>query len=159
MKSKIAIYETHKEAVDALKMLHDHGFPMKNVSLIGTAEIVDDHIHVRTSDALQKAPAVIGMGAGTVIGLLSGIGVFTIPGFGFLYGADALVGAIAGLDLGIVTGGLITFFSYLGVKENEVVKYEEHLREGKFMVALKGSVEDIEKAEQILHTEGAHLKL
>ena len=38
MKSKIAIYETHKEAVDALKMLHDHGFPMKNVSLIGTAE-------------------------------------------------------------------------------------------------------------------------
>ncbi|KGO89811.1 hypothetical protein [Flavobacterium suncheonense] len=159
MKSKIAIYETHKEAVDAIKTLHDHGFPMKNVSLIGTAEVIDDHIHVRTSDVVQKAPAVIGIGAGTVIGLLSGIGVFTIPGFGFLYGAGALVGAVAGFDLGIVTGGLISFFAYLGIKEDEVVKYEEHLKEGKFMVVLNGSMEEIEQAEHILHTEGAHLEL
>lgn len=159
MKSKIAIYETHKEAVDAVKMLYDHGFPMKNVSLIGTAEIIDDHIHVRTSDVMQKTPAVIGMGAGTVVGLLSGIGVFAIPGFGFLYGAGALVGAIAGFDLGFVAGGIISILSFLGIKEDEVVKYEEHLKEGKFMVALNGSEEEIEKAEHILHTEGTHLEI
>ncbi|MCG2610844.1 hypothetical protein LZZ90_04935 [Flavobacterium sp. SM15] len=158
MKSKIAIYDSHKKAVDALKVLSDHNFPMSNVSLLGTAEIIDDHIHVRSSDTLQKAPAIIGMGAGTVIGLLSGIGVFTIPGFAFLYGAGALVGAIAGFDLGIVTGGVISFFSLLGIKEDEVVKYEEHLKEGRFMVILSGSLEEIEKAEQVLHTEGTHLE-
>ncbi|MEW5674802.1 hypothetical protein ABGT15_00630 [Flavobacterium enshiense] len=145
--------------MDAIKVLNDHDFPMKNVSLIGTAEVIDDHIHVRTSDVVQKAPAVIGMGAGTVIGLLSGIGVFAIPGFGFLYGAGALVGAIAGFDLGIVTGGLISFFSYLGIKEDEVVQYEEHLKEGKFIVVVNGSLEEVERAEHILHTEGAHLEL
>ncbi|ESU28923.1 hypothetical protein FLJC2902T_09550 [Flavobacterium limnosediminis JC2902] len=159
MKSKIAVYETHQKAVDAIKVLNDEGFPMENVSLIGTAEIVDDHIHMRSVDTFQKAPAVIGMGAGTVIGLLSGIGVFTIPGFGFLYGAGALIGAIAGFDLGIITGGLISFLSLLGIKDNEVLKYEEHLKEGKFMVIVNGTLEEIESAEHILHTEGTHLEM
>ncbi|HSD13728.1 MAG TPA: hypothetical protein VLB74_03695 [Flavobacterium sp.] len=158
MKSKIAIYDTHKEAVDAIKVLNDQEFPMSNVSLLGKAEIIDDHIHMSSVDTLQKAPAVIGMGAGTVIGLLSGIGVFTIPGFGFLYGAGALIGAIAGFDLGIITGGLISFFSLLGIKEDEVLKYEEHLNEGKFMVIVNGTLEEIELAEHILHTEGTHLE-
>lgn len=158
MKSKIAIYNTHDEAVEAVKVLNGQDFPMDNVSLLGTAEVIEDHIHVRSMDTIKKAPAVIGMGAGTVIGLLSGIGIFTIPGFGFLYGAGALVGAIAGFDLGIVTGGLISFLSYIGIKEDSVVKCEEHLKEGKFMVIVKGSLEEIEKAEHILHTEGTHLE-
>lgn len=158
MKSKIAVYETHEEAIDAIKVLNDQDFPMSNVSLLGTAEIVEDHIHVRSTDTFKKAPAVIGMGAGTVIGLLSGIGVFTIPGFGFLYGAGALIGAIAGFDLGIVTGGLVSFLSLVGVKDDVVVKCEEHLKEGRFMVVVNGSIEEVEKAEHILHTEGTHLE-
>lgn len=158
MKSKIAIYNTHDEAVDAVKVLNDQDFPMRNVSLLGTAEVVEDHIHVRSMDRIKKAPAVIGMGAGTVIGLLSGIGIFTIPGFGFLYGAGALVGAIAGLDLGIVTGGLISFLTFIGIKEDNIVRCQEHLKEGKFMVIVNGTMEEIEKAEHILHTEGTHLE-
>lgn len=159
MKSKIAIYNTHEEAVEAVKVLNDQKFPMSNVSLLGTAEVIEDHIHVRSIDAIKKAPAIIGMGAGTVIGLLSGIGVFTIPGFGFLYGAGALVGAIAGFDLGIVTGGLISFLSFIGIKEDNIVRCEEHLKEGKFVVVVNGSLEEIEQAEHILHTEGTHLEL
>lgn len=158
MKSKIAIYETHEGALEAVKALNEEGFPMSNVSLIGTAEVVDDHIHVRSMDTVKNAPAVIGMGAGTVIGLLSGIGIFTIPGFGFLYGAGALIGAIAGFDLGIITGGVISFFTHLGIKEDSVVKCEEHLKEGRFMVVINGSIEDVERAEHILHAEGAHLE-
>ena len=159
MKSKIAIYNTHDEAVEAVKVLNDQNFPMNNVSLLGTAEVIEDHIHVRSMDTVKKVPAIIGMGAGTVIGLLSGIGIFTIPGFGFLYGAGALVGAIAGFDIGIVTGGLISFFSYIGIKEDSVVKCHEHLKEGKFMIIVNGSLEEIEEAEHILHTDGTHLEL
>lgn len=158
MKSKIAIYNTHDEAVEAVKVLNDQDFPMNNVSLLGTAEVIEDHIHVRSMDTIKKAPAIIGMGAGTLIGLLSGIGIFTIPGFGFLYGAGALVGAIAGFDLGIVTGGFISFLSYIGIKEDSVVKCQEHLKEGKFMIVVTGSLDEIEEAEHILHTDGTHLE-
>ena len=139
-------------------MLSQKDFPMDNVSLLGKAEVIEDHIHIKSLDTIKKAPALVGMGAGTLIGLLSGIGVFAIPGFGFLYGAGALVGIIAGLDLGLVAGGFISLLTFTGIKEEEVVKCEEHLKEGKFMVIVNGAKEEIERAKHILHTEGNHLE-
>lgn len=159
MESQIAIYDTHEQAVNAVKMLNQHGFPMDNVSLLGKAEVIEDHIQIKSLDTIKKAPALVGMGAGTLIGLLSGVGVFAIPGFGFLYGAGALVGIIAGLDLGLIAGGAISLLSFTGIKEEEVVKCQEHLKEGKFMVIVKGAKEEIEKAKRILHIEGNHLEL
>lgn len=157
MKAKIAVYDSHEKAVSALKNLANQNFPMKSVSLIGKSEMIDDHIHLKSLTSAKNAPALIGMSAGTLIGLLSGIGVFTIPGFGFLYGAGALVGAIGGFDLGLITGGLSTIFIHLGIKKDHVVKYEEHLNQGKFIIIINGEVEDVLKAEKILHTEGQHL--
>jgi hypothetical protein len=159
MESQIAIYDTHEKAVNAIKELSQHDFSMDNVSLLGKAEVIEDHIHIKSLDTIKKTPALVGMGAGTLIGLLSGIGVFAIPGFGFLYGAGAFIGIIAGLDLGLVTGGFISLLAFTGIKEEEVVKCEEHLKEGKFMVIVKGSDEEIKRAKHILHTEGNHLEL
>jgi hypothetical protein len=158
MKSQIAIYDTHEKAVNAIKVLSEHDFPMDNVSLLGKAEVIEDHIHIKSLDTIKEAPALVGMGAGTLIGLLSGIGVFTIPGFGFLYGAGALVGIIAGLDLGIVAGGFISLLTFIGIKEDKVVKCHEHLKEGKFIVIVNGPKEEIQSAKHILHTEGNHLE-
>ena len=42
---------------------------------------------------------------------------------------------------------------------NAIVKYEEHIKEGRFLVIVKGPLEEIEQAEHILHTEGTHLGL
>jgi hypothetical protein len=159
MESQIAIYDTHEKAVNAIKMLSHNKFPMDDVSLLGKAEIIEDHIHIKSLDTIEKTPVMVGMGAGTLIGLLSGIGVFAIPGFGFLYGAGALVGIIAGLDLGLVAGSFITLLASTGLKEEEVVKCQEHLKEGKFIVIVNGSIREIEKAKHILHTEGNHFEL
>ena len=159
MESQIAIYDTHEKAVNAIKLLSHQDFPMEHVSLLGRAEVIEDHIHIQSLDTIKKAPALVGMGAGTLIGLLSGIGVFAIPGFGFLYGAGALIGIIAGLDLGLIAGGFISLLTFTGIKEEEVVKCQEHLKEGKFMVIVKGAKAEIEKAKRILHTEGNHIEL
>ncbi|MBF4471257.1 DUF1269 domain-containing protein [Flavobacterium sp. HJJ] len=159
MKSQIAVYDTHDKAVSAIKRLSQENFSMDHVSLLGKAEVIEDHIQVKSLDTIKKTPAVIGMGAGTLLGLLSGVGVFAIPGFGFLYGAGALVGIIAGLDLGLIAGGAISLLSFTGLKEEEVVKCQEHLKEGKFMVIVKGAQEEIERAKHILHTDGDHLEM
>lgn len=158
MESKIAVYDTHEKAINAVKVLNEHDFPMDRVSLLGKAEIAEDNIHVKSLDTLKETPAIVGMGAGTILGLLSGIGVLTIPGFGFLYGAGALIGAIAGLDIGIIAGGLITLLTFIGIKKDSVVKVNEHLKTGKFIVVVKGTLSEIERAEHILHTEGTHLE-
>ncbi|MBW4361523.1 hypothetical protein [Flavobacterium taihuense] len=158
MESQIAIYDTHEKAINAIKELSQNDFPMENVSLLGKAEVIEDHIQIKSLDTIKKTPAMVGMGAGTLIGLLTGIGVFAIPGFGFLYGAGALIGIIAGLDLGLITGGFISLLAFTGIKEEQVVKCQEHLKEGKFAVLVNGSVKEIETAKHILHTEGSHLE-
>lgn len=159
MDSKIAVYDTHQKAVSAIKALKESGIPLENISLLGKAEILEDNIHVKTIETVKETPAFIGIGAGAILGLLSGIGVLTIPGFGFLYGAGALIGLIGGLDLGIIGGGLVSLLAFIGFKEDIVIRMDEHLKEGKFIVITKGSLEEVEKAEHVLHTEGTHLEI
>ena len=52
--------------------------------------------------------------------MLTGLGLFAIPGFGVLFGAGAVIGAFAGFDAGIIAGGLSTILVELAIKEESV---------------------------------------
>ena len=158
MQAKVAVFESHEKAFNAVKLLNEKKFPLRNVSIIGKAVIVKDNIHLKSNDVIVNAPLAIGTIAGAVTGILTGIGIFAVPGLGFLYGAGAFVGMMGGLDLGILGGGLGTILAFIGVKKDSVVKYEDHLHEGKYLLLVHGSMDDIVKAEHILHTEGTHLE-
>jgi uncharacterized membrane protein len=150
MEAKIGVFDTHGKALKAVELLIEKGIDAKAISLIGKAEVIDDHIHVRSNEVIKDTPAFLGVGAGVVVGVLTGMGVFAIPGFGFLYGAGAAIGAIAGFDIGLVGGGIATLLTSLGIKKDHIIQYHEHLNEGKFLVMLHGTVEQIAKAESIL---------
>ncbi len=102
MEVKVAVYDTHEKALNAVRKLDDNKFPLTEVSIIGKAELIEDHMHIKSTEPMVNAPAAIGSVAGIVAGILTGIGIFAIPGFGFLYGAGAVIGAIGGFDIGII---------------------------------------------------------
>lgn len=154
MKKSIAVFSSHDEAHEGLEALKEAGISMNKISIIGKADIVDDKIHVKSNKALIAAPTVAGTVIGTTVGLMTGIGLFAIPGLGVLFGAGAIIGAFAGFDAGLIAGGLTTILVELGIKEDNI-KYEEHIKEGKFLMFIDGSEDEIEKAERIL--EGKHL--
>jgi hypothetical protein len=54
---------------------------------------------------------------------------------------------------------LFSILTTIGFPKDSVVKYEQHIVEGKFLVIINGTLEEIEKAEHILHTEGTHLEI
>ena len=159
MKSQVAIYENHELAIKALERLKDAEFPMEKTSLIGQAEIVDDHVHVKSLDDMRVKATGLGVVATSTLGLLTGLGIFAVPGLGFLYGAGALVGAIAGAEIGLVGSGLLSILTTIGFHSDYIVKYEQHIKEGRFLVIVNGTLEEIERAEHVLHTEGTHLEL
>ena len=159
MKLKVGVYPSHEKAIQAIQALGKANYPLNKVSIIGKAEIIDDHVHVKSFDTVKNSPLMIGSIVGPLLGLITGLGVFAIPGFGFLYGAGAVIGAIAGFDLGLVGGGIITLLVTLGIKKESTIKYEEHLAAGKSLVIVEGNLQEIERAEKILHTEGIHLEL
>jgi len=154
MKKSISIFKSHEEAVHALHELKESGVDMTKVSLIGKAEIVDDQIHVKSNKGLIAAPMVAGTVLGTTLGLMTGIGLFAIPGFGVLFGAGAVIGALAGFEVGVATGGLTTILVELGVKEDHIA-FEEHVKEGRFLLMIDGTEEEIAKAEMVI--QGKHL--
>ncbi len=159
MKTLIAIYDTHADAVNALSALKENHFSMKDVSLLGKAEVIEDHLHIRSFDKAENTPVLLGTGGGVIAGLLTGIGVFAVPGFGFLYGAGAVIGAIAGFDIGLVAGGIGSLMTTLGLEEKHTKKVKEHLEKGKYSVLVKGSEDDILKAEKVLEEEGSHFEI
>jgi len=159
MKSKIAVYDTHEKAVKGIKSLTANKIDAKQISLIGKAENKDNHIQHINKKAIEEGTVFIGAGAGVLTGLLSGLGLFVIPGFGFLYGVGAVVGAIGGLDLGIMAGGLSAVAEAIGLKGDKSADYEKHLNEGNYIVIVQGDAAVVDKAEKILHTEGTLLIL
>src|SRR5688572_5713653 len=159
MKAIVAVYDDHDKAVAALKSMAKAEFPMERVSIIGHADVVDEHVTVRSNDSVKNAPLAVGAIIGPVLGLLTGVGVFAIPGLGFLYGAGALIGALAGLEIGIAGGGILTLLATVGIDDNYAVKYDEHIKSGKFLVIVKGEESEVRLAKEILHTEGNHFEM
>ena len=154
MKTTVAIYNSHDDAIHALKSLSECNFPMKDVSIVGQAEITEDKIHLKSNNSLITAtPLIAGSTIGTILGILVGVGTIAIPGAGFLFGAGAIVGAFGGFEIGALAGGIGSIFLTLGLGEDDVVKYEQHIKEGKYLLVIKGSEVEAETTQNILDHE------
>ncbi|MCW3122047.1 MAG: hypothetical protein JWQ38_1539 [Flavipsychrobacter sp.] len=158
MNATIGIYDNHDLAVEAVQKLKDANYPVNQLSIMGKAqeEGVDSEMHITPKSPIKVAGLGVGTALGTTLGVLAGVGVFAIPGLGFLYGAGALVGAIAGFDFGLIGGGIASVLATVGVKDENMKKYHDALDAGKFIVVAHGSEEDVNKARMELHTHGTH---
>jgi hypothetical protein len=159
MLSKVGIYESHEQALAAVARLNQEHYPIDKISIIGEAQIINDHMYLKSLDSVTNMPIALGAAAGIVSGLLSGIGILAIPGFGFLYGAGAIVGAFGGFDLGLIGGGLAAIFIHFGVNKNDLIKYEEHIKAGRFLVVANGTLKEILQAERILQRNNDQILL
>lgn len=158
MNTTIGIYSNHDTAVEAILKLKGSGYPVANLSLVGLMdeEKVDDQRHVTPVNPLKPVGLGIGTVVGTTLGILTGIGIFAIPGFGFLFGAGAVAGAVAGFDFGIIGGGIAAVVSTLGVKDDIAEKYHDALAAGKYLVVAHGSKEEVNQAKMLLHELDTH---
>ncbi|MBS1782685.1 MAG: hypothetical protein JSS78_06445 [Bacteroidetes bacterium] len=138
-KTIIAVYENHDDAIKAVEELKSKGFGKRHISLVGKLDVDDD----MDSHAMSKATKGVGATVilGTTAGVLSGVGLIAIPGLGFLYGAGALVGAIAGFDFGAIAGGVVANLLLDGEKSIIADSYDEQLKAGNTLVVLKTTPE------------------
>jgi hypothetical protein len=161
MNATIGIYDTHDLAVAAVEELKDAGFPVSELSIMGLAEteVIDNKMHILPKSNIKAGGLGVGTALGTTLGILTGVGIFAIPGLGFLYGAGALVGAIAGFDFGLMGGGIASALATVGVKDEVAKQYHDALAAGKFLVVVHGKDEDVNRAKGILHEHGTHDEL
>ena len=150
MNTTVGVYDTHEKAIEAVQELKRAGYPVQQVSLIGKAVVIDDLMHVKHNRRIKNVPAITGAILGPILGMLTGVKLFAIPGLGFLFGIGAVLGALAGFSLGIVGGGVITLFAILVIKSHAALKYREHIEEKGFQVIAHGNNIEVNRAKEIL---------
>jgi len=158
MKVTIGIYRSQNLAVAAIMKLKEFGYQTSDLTILGimkTEQRANDlQVPQLKSSGLENAANL-----GAISGILSGIGILDIPGIGFLFGAGALAGVIAGFDPELISGGIITVLDAIGIKNGIAKKYHDALVAGKFLIIIQGSEEDIRKSGVILKLLDRHAEI
>jgi hypothetical protein len=153
--SLVGVYKRLAEAEEAVRSLGDGGFPIQQVSIIAQHLQDDRRVHgYVTSCDVARSAAVTGAWAGGIFGLLVGAAFLWVPGVGPLVVAGSLAAVLLGGVEGAVAGaamtGLLGWLFGLGVSREKILKYEQAVQAGKFLVIAHGPEADVERARAIL---------
>ena len=149
----VAVFNTHREAEDAIKQLQRGGFDMKSLSIVGrdyhTEEHVVGYFTPRSRAVFGKYGALWGALAACCSALVS---VRTRAGHIVVLGPLAAI-VVGGAQGAVLGGGLTAIagaLSALGVPKDSVLRYETALKADKFLVVVHGDTEQQRRANEIL---------
>ncbi len=148
----IAVYDSHNQAEEAVRRLHDAGFDMKDLSVVGQDYQVEERPvgFVNTGDRMWSW-GKFGAFWGSIWGLLFGSAMLMVPGIGHIMFAGWLVAALEGAVIGGAFGALGGALVSVGIPENSVLEYEAEVKAGKFLVLARAAGVQIERAKDILN--------
>jgi hypothetical protein len=156
MQSVISVYGNMPQAEDAVRALDKGGFPIEHISVVAQDLQSEKEVHgYITAGDVAKGGASTGAWVGGLFGLLIGAAFIWVPGFGPLLVAGPLaamlLGGIEGALAGAAGGGLLGALVGWGVSEKHILKYEEHLKGGKYLVIAHGTNDQVMRAREILN--------
>jgi uncharacterized membrane protein len=152
MNTIIGIFDDAISARHALETLRDSSLPLEDISII--AQNADGKI---TTGESGDVSAGEGATVGAVWGGLVGLAALLIPGVGPFIAFGALGAALTGVVTGAVVGGIsAALIDFSGIPEDEARGYEEQIRAGKTLVAVKARNEDTSEVRRILDEIGAN---
>ncbi len=151
----IAVYDTHKEAEDAISQLERTGFSMAHLSIVGRNYHTEEDVigFYNSGDRMAKWGAT-GAFWGGIWGLMFGPAFFLLPGVGPLLAAGPIVMLLAGaLESAAVVGGLSVLGAALfsiGIPENSIIAYETQIKAGKFLIIARDAKGELDSARAAL---------
>lgn len=161
-KTVVGLFDDFTQAQRAVQDLESNGIPRNDISLVANnAEGRYDAYTTVSDDVADGAANGAGAGAttgavvGGGIGLLAGLGLLAIPGFGPIVAAGWIVSTITGAGIGAAAGGLLGALVGAGVPHEEATLYNEGVRRGGTLLAVKASDDMADRTAAILGQYGA----
>jgi hypothetical protein len=157
--SVVAVYPDHPTAERAVRQLHEAGFALGDLSIVGRDfQMTEEPYGFVSLGDYAKAGAETGAFFGGLFGLFIGAGFLILPGLGFVVVAGpiaaallaAIEGGVAGTALGSLAGALIGW----GVPKDRALKYETQVKGGKFLVVVRSTPAVVTHARSLLGAEG-----
>jgi uncharacterized membrane protein len=151
MNTVIGMFDDQTSARHAVETLRDGPLPLEDISII--SQNGDGTI---TSGDSGDVSAGEGATVGAVWGGLVGLAALLIPGIGPFVAFGALGAALTGVVTGAVVGGITAaLVDFSGIPEDEAHGYEQEIRSGKTLVAVKARDEDSAEVRRVLNEIGA----
>lgn len=117
-----------------------------------------DFAHEKNTKAPEGATAGAGAGGvvGGTLGLLAGIGLLAIPGFGPFIAAGPIAAALSGMAVGATVGGITGALIGMGIPEIEAKRYEGKVKDGNILISVHTDESDeVDSAKDIFESEHA----
>ena len=157
--SVAAIYPDHLAAERAVRQLHEAGFDLDELSIVGRDfQETDEPCGLVSRADYIKTGMKTGSMFGGLLGLCVGAAFLILPGIGPVVVAGPLAaallagieGAVAGTALGSLAGALVGW----DVPNDRAVKYEKQVEGGKFLVFVRSVPEVVSRARSLLAAQG-----
>ena len=160
----IAVFADHGGAEDAVKKLAEAGFNIKDLSVVGKGYHTDEKVvgFYNVGDRV-KFWGTRGAFWGGMWGLFFGGLFLTIPVVGHVVVLGYLATVmISGLETAIMTGGLSAIGAALyslGIPKNSVLDYETAIKADGFVIMVRGTAEEMERARALLKTNATRIDM
>jgi hypothetical protein len=163
-KHGIASLSSREEVEATIAALESANFPIKQVTVVkqelepGDKDIAvtqDEFIDSKSTSSSTKAAATAGT-VGGVAGILMGLGALMLPGIGSItvLGINsALVGMATGGAYGVAAGTLMGAALGSDISEEESKQYGDRLAQGKYLMIIEGSKEELDLAKSVIKNE------
>lgn len=153
--SVVAVFESHDRAEDAIREIQKSGFDMKKLSIIGKDYHTEENVvGYYTSGDRMKYWGKLGAFWGGFWGMLFGSAFFWLPGVGqVLVGGPLVVWIIGALESAAVMGGLSVLGAAMysiGIPKDSVLQYETQVKNGKLLLVVHGTSEEVDRAKDLL---------
>lgn len=150
MKTITGFFSSQDQAEKAVRELRNKGFDQE-ISVLAKGQGGEGPA---TSNFTGGDSVTDGATSGAAIGGLAGLalsaGALAIPGFGPLVAAGPIAAMLSGAATGGVAGGLADY----GIPADKGREYEDRIKQGKIMVAVKADDSKAEDAAQGLRQVG-----
>jgi hypothetical protein len=158
--SVVAVYPDHTTAEHAVRHLHEAGFPLDELSIVGrNIQETEKPTGLVSRGDYVKAGAETGALFGWLFGLCVGAGFLVLPGLGLVVVAGpisaALLASIEGGAAGAVVGSLAGALIGWKVPKERALKYETQVKGGKFLIVVRSTPAVVARAQNLLAPKGA----
>jgi hypothetical protein len=152
MKTVIALFDSISDADAAKTALLHNAIEPTRISVVtrGTT----------ASGEVPKTEAAEGAGIGATAGalaggVLAGLGLLALPGFGPLLAAGSIVATLTGAGIGAAAGGLIGGLIGMGIPEHDAAIFSEGIERGGILLTVDANDNDADRIAAILSQHNA----
>ncbi|WP_457595768.1 general stress protein [Hydrogenimonas sp.] len=151
----IGVYDKYEDVIETIEALDNAGIDKEYISVLGKGnENVKNRFEYYKHSQDAAFWGTQGAFWGAIMGFLVGGFLSWIPGVGPVIAAGPLMNALAGLAAGAVVGGagsaLVAVLVDWGLTEKEALRYENFIKEGKFLVLIHADEDVIDRAQKVL---------